>query len=62
MANRLSPTLRQGLLLHEIVHACGKPQKPIIDDVFPPEEVKARLEKQRPFMVWLREQTLTLGN
>lgn len=30
MANQISPTLRQSLLIHEIVSACGKPQNPEI--------------------------------
>lgn len=30
IANKLSPTLRQGLLLHEIVHSLNKPQGPVV--------------------------------
>ena len=30
MANRISPILRQGLLIHEVVHSFDKPQAPII--------------------------------
>ena len=30
LANRISPTLRQGLLIHEVMHACNRPQAPII--------------------------------
>ncbi|WP_084625774.1 lysophospholipid acyltransferase family protein [Loktanella sp. S4079] len=62
MANRISATLRQSLLLHEIVHACGKPQKPVIGKMFDPEEVTTRLKEPRAFMAWLREQTLKLGS
>lgn len=60
IANRLSATLRQSLLLHEIVHACGKPQKPVIGDPFDQEDVKTRLKEPRAFMAWLREQTIAL--
>jgi len=30
IANKISPMLRQGLLLHEIVHSCNKPQGPVV--------------------------------
>ncbi len=61
IANRISATLRQSLLLHEIVHACGKPQKPIVGRVVPDEEVKTRIGEPRAFMAWLREVTLALA-
>lgn len=61
IANRISATLRQGLLLYEIAHACGKPQKPIIGAAIPQTEINARIARQRPFMAWLRAQTLNLG-
>lgn len=60
IANRISATLRQSLLLHEIVHACGKPQKPVIGPAFSKEEVDRRLAEPRAFMAWLREKTLSL--
>lgn len=60
IANRISPTLRQSLLLHEIVKACGKPQKPVIGHPFDAQEVKERLQDQRACMDWMREQTLNL--
>ncbi len=60
IANRISATLRQSLLLHEIVHACGKPQKPVVGQVVPEEDVKARIAEPRAFMAWLREVTLAL--
>lgn len=61
MANRVSATLRQSLLLFEIVHACGKPQKPVVGKPFDPDEVATRVKEPRVFMAWLREQTLGLG-
>ena len=60
MANQISPTLRQSLLLHEIVNACGKPQKPVVGHPFDAEEMKERLRDQRACMDWMREQTLNL--
>jgi putative hemolysin len=30
VANQISPVLRQGLLIHEVVHAFDKPQAPVI--------------------------------
>lgn len=61
MANRISATLRQSLLLHEIVYACGKPQKPVIGDVITPDQIDILIEKQRQFMAQLRKLTMDLG-
>ncbi len=61
IANRISPVLRQGLLLHEIVRSCNKPQAPIIGEPISEPDM-ARLEKDpRGFMAWLRQHTLDLG-
>ena len=60
IANRLSATLRQGLLLHEIVAACRKPQKPVIGQPMTVEDMKDHMGEPRAFMAWLREQTLSL--
>ena len=62
MANQISPTLRQSLLINEIVRACGKPQKPVVGHPFDHEEVKERLTDQRACMDWMREETLKLRN
>ena len=62
IANQLSATLRQGLLLHEIVHATGKPQAPIVGEAISAEEAAERGSKPREFMAWLREKTITLGS
>ncbi len=61
MANRISATLRQGLLLHEVVHSCNKPQKPIVGDPISDEQMKLLESDPRGFMTWLREHTLSLG-
>ncbi|MBP0483434.1 lysophospholipid acyltransferase family protein [Sagittula salina] len=60
IANRLSPTLRQGLLIHEVIHACGRAQKPVVGAAIPPEELRAFSGGQREFVAWLRERTLAL--
>ncbi|MGJ8547085.1 MAG: lysophospholipid acyltransferase family protein [Sulfitobacter sp.] len=60
IANLLSPMLRQGLLLHEIVHAMDKPQAPVVGHPIPQDEVHARGEDPRAFMAWLRAHTMAL--
>ena len=60
IANQISATLRQSLLLREIVQACGKPQKPALGPAIDEKEVGRRINEPRPFMAWLREQTLAL--
>ncbi|SIS65699.1 lysophospholipid acyltransferase family protein [Phaeovulum vinaykumarii] len=60
IANQLSATLRQGLLLHEIRAALGKPQAPVIGPPIPPEEVAERVRQPREFLAWLRAHTLSL--
>ncbi|MFC0159852.1 lysophospholipid acyltransferase family protein [Mameliella alba] len=60
IANKLSATIRQGLLIHEVVHACKRPQKPVVGEPITPEQVKAFSGGQREFVAWLREQTLGL--
>jgi len=61
VANRVSATLRQGLLIHEIVHAFDKPQKPVIGAPVTPEEMAEHGKDPRGFMAWLRERTINLG-
>jgi putative hemolysin len=60
IANQVSATVRQGLLIHEVVHACKRPQKPVVGEPISPEEVKAFVGGQREFVAWLREETLAL--
>jgi len=60
IANRVSPMLRQGLLLHEVVHSCNKPQAPIVGAPIDPAEIAAREDDPRAFMAWLRAHTLAL--
>lgn len=60
IANQLSATLRQGLLIYEVRHALYKPQAPVIGEPFDPEEIKGWASNPRGFVAWLREQTLAL--
>lgn len=60
IANQISPVLRQGLLLHEIVHSLNKPQGPIVGHALDAELVDEKSKDPREFMKWLREHTLNL--
>ncbi|MEM9427827.1 MAG: lysophospholipid acyltransferase family protein [Pseudomonadota bacterium] len=60
IANRISPTVRQGLLLREVVHALNKPQRPIVGTPITADEIEAWSGNPRGFMDWLRERTLSL--
>ena len=60
IANRLSATLRQGLLLHEVVHALNRPQAPVVGPVFDRDAIRAWASNPRGFMAWLRDRTLAL--
>ena len=59
-ANRISATLRQGLLLHEVVHALNKPQRPVVGHPFDPNTIKELEDTPRELMAWMRQQTLGL--
>lgn len=61
MANQLSATLRQGLLIHEVIHACGKPQSPIVGEPITADAIEAFTGRSREFVASLRETTLGLG-
>jgi putative hemolysin len=56
-----SATLRQGLLLHEVVHALNRPQRPVIGAPIGPEEIRSRAANPRSFMAELRDRTLSLA-
>lgn len=60
IANKLSPMMRQGLLLHEIVHAMDKPQSPIVGHPIAQSEIDAHADDPRAFMAWLRARTIAL--
>ena len=61
IANKLSDTLRQGLLLYEIRRALFKPQRPHIGAPIQPSELDKWEGNPRGFLAWLREHTLSLG-
>lgn len=61
MANCVSATLRQSLLLHEVVRGCNKPQRPVVGAPISDERMKLLESDPRGFMAWLREHTLSLG-
>jgi putative hemolysin len=60
VANSLSATLRQGLLLHEIVHAARRPHAPVIGTPITAAEAAEWKGHPREFMAALRERTLAL--
>ena len=60
IANQISATLRQGLLIYEVVHAMNKPQKPLIGNIIKRDEISSWKSNPRGFMKWLREKTIEL--
>ena len=60
IANRVSPVIRQGLLLHEVVKSFDKPQAPVIGHAITPDEWESRIGNPRQFMADLRAHTLAL--
>ncbi|SHH92677.1 lysophospholipid acyltransferase family protein [Marivita hallyeonensis] len=62
IANRISPTVRQGLLIHEVIHACGKPQKPVVGEPISPDMIESFSGRGRDFVAALREITMGLGD
>jgi putative hemolysin len=60
IANQISATLRQGLLIREVVKAMHKPQAPIVGELVDRDEIKKWSSSPRKFMEWLRGITLGL--
>lgn len=60
IANQLSDTLRQGLLLYEIRRSLFKPQRPVIGHPIAAEELRNWEGNPRGFLAWLRQTTLDL--
>lgn len=58
IANRLSATFRQGLLLHEVVRALDRPQVPVIRQPIFASEWRAHGGTAAEFALWLRGVTL----
>ena len=61
IANHLSATLRQGLLLYEIKRALFKPQRPFVGEPISARELDKWYGNPRGFLAWLREHTLAIG-
>lgn len=62
IANQLSDTIRQGLLLYEIKRCLFKPTRPVIGAPIPADELKNWEGNPRGVLAWLREHTLALRN
>lgn len=62
IANKVSPMLRQGLLLHEIVHSLNKPQGPVVGHPLSQQDIDKWADDPRGFMAWLRARTLSLDS
>ncbi|RYH04331.1 acyltransferase [Salipiger sp. IMCC34102] len=61
IANRISPLLRQSLLLHEVARTRNSVMSPIIGEAIPFDALEDRLAQPRRLMAWLRQRTLDLG-
>ena len=61
IANKISDTIRQGLLLYEIRRALFKPQRPVIGEPIAADELKKWEGNPRGFLAWLRQHTLDLA-
>lgn len=61
IADKVSATARQGLLLHEVVHALNKSQRPHVGVPFSRSEIEERAAAPRELMSWMRSETLALG-
>ncbi len=60
IANRISATFRQAMLLHEVVHVCNKPHGPVIGAPFTEAQMESLKTDPRGWIAWAREHTLSL--
>ncbi|MGB1234324.1 MAG: lysophospholipid acyltransferase family protein [Planktomarina sp.] len=60
VANRISATLRQGLLIHEIANQKNTPQAPTIGNPLTPEDCAKWAKDPRGFVAHLRDLTMNL--
>jgi hypothetical protein len=60
IANKVSATLRQGLLIHEIVRACNMVHSPTIGAPLTDAQKERLTSDPRGFISWLRDHTLAL--
>jgi putative hemolysin len=61
IANLVSATLRQGLLLHEIKRGLNRPSRPYIGEPIPASILRQWDGNPRGFLAWLRAHTLALS-
>lgn len=60
IANRISATIRQGLLLREIVRSRNARIGPVIAPPVPADVVQEKIVEPRAFMAWLRDMVMGL--
>lgn len=58
IANQISATLRQGLLIFEVTQALNKPQAPIVREPIQRDEIETWASNPRGFVEWLRKKTI----
>jgi len=61
MAAKLSPTLRQALLMHEVVRSLNTDMRPIVGETIPFEELETLGLAPKDMAAHLRRHTLALG-
>ncbi|MBS1302191.1 lysophospholipid acyltransferase family protein [Loktanella sp. SALINAS62] len=61
IANRISPLLRQSLLLHEVARTRNSVISPVIGQAIANADLADKMDNPRALMAWLRAQTLALG-
>jgi len=61
IANLVSATVRQGLLLYEIKRSLFKAQRPVIGEPLSADVLKTWEGNPRGFLAWLRQHTLNLA-
>ena len=61
IASRISPLLRQSLLLHEVARTRNSDFAPVIGPAIPFDAMSDRMGDPRALMAWLRAETLSLG-
>ncbi|MEJ1996698.1 MAG: lysophospholipid acyltransferase family protein [Maritimibacter sp.] len=60
VANRISSTLRQAMLLHEFVYVCNRRHNPVIGEPLEDAQMENLKSDPRGFIAWLRDHTLSL--
>lgn len=61
VANQISATFRQGLLIHEVVKSLNRPQAPVVGEAISPEELRLWRSNPRGLVAHLRDLTLSLA-